>query len=258
MEELRIQKYISDCGIMSRRAAEREIELGNIKVNGEVATIGMKVDPARDTVTYKGKKIKREKPHKTYVMLNKPRGYVTTMSDEKGRKCVRELLSDVDSRVYPVGRLDMNSEGLLICTDDGELTNRLTHPSHEIAKVYLVRVGGEVTKDILKKLTSPMVIDDYEIKPVKVERLNGDENSSLLKMELCEGRNRQIRKMCEACELSVLSLKRVSEGDILLGNLAPGKWRYLTREEVSYLMSATGLSGKKTTSKQKGRPYDKR
>ncbi len=235
--EMRIQKYISDCGLMSRRAAEREIELGNIKINGESALIGQKIDPERDVVTYKGRRVRAAKNHKTYVMLNKPRGYVTTMSDERGRKCVSELLADVDSRVYPVGRLDMNSEGLLLCTDDGELTNTLTHPSHEITKVYLVRVRGNVDKTQIKKLSSPMEIDGYIIKPVKVTKMSESEDSTLLKMELCEGRNRQIRKMCEQCELAVLSLKRVSEGEIMLGKLQTGKWRYLTREEVKYLKS---------------------
>ncbi len=235
--ELRVQKYISECALMSRRAAEREIEAGNIKINGEIATLGSKIDPKRDIVTYKGRKVTQKKVHKTYVMLNKPRGYVTTMSDEKGRKCVRELLCDVDSRVYPVGRLDMNSEGLLLCTDDGELTNILTHPSHEIIKTYLVRVSGVLSKEVFEKLSCPMIIDGYKIKPVKITRLSEDENSTLLKMELSEGRNRQIRKMCEECALSVLSLKRVSEGNLLLGNLPVGKWRYLTREEVAYLKS---------------------
>ena len=235
--EIRIQKYISDCGLMSRRAAEREIELGNIKVNGEAALTGQKIDPERDVVTYKGRRVRHKKAHKTYVMLNKPRGYVTTMSDEHGRKCVSELLADVDSRVYPVGRLDMYSEGLLLCTDDGELTNMLTHPSHEIVKVYLVRVKGAVDKETIKKLSSPMELDGYIIKPVKVTKMSESEDSTLLKMELCEGRNRQIRKMCEQCELTVISLKRVSEGEIMLGKLQTGKWRYLTREELKYLKS---------------------
>ncbi len=234
---MRIQKYISDCGLMSRRAAEKEIELGNIKINGEPALIGQKIDPERDVITYKGRKVRAKKAHKTYVMLNKPRGYVTTMSDERGRKCVSELLADVDSRVYPVGRLDMYSEGLLLCTDDGELTNTLTHPSHEIIKVYLVRVKGTVNKEIIKKLSSELEIDGYIIKPVKVTKMSESEDSTLLKMELCEGRNRQIRKMCELCELTVISLKRVSEGQIMLGKLQTGKWRYLTREEVKYLRS---------------------
>lgn len=237
--EMRIQKYLSECGIMSRRAAEREIELGNVKINGVVAEIGQKIETDRDVVTYKGKKIRAQKKHKTYVMLNKPRGYVTTMSDERGRKCIKELLRDVDSRVYPIGRLDMNSEGLLLCTDDGELTNTLTHPSHEVKKTYLVRVGGEVDKTVMKTLTSAMEIDGYVIKPVIVTKLSQDENSTLLKMELCEGRNRQIRKMCEKCELRVLSLKRISEGEIKLGELGVGKWRYLTREEIGYLSALT-------------------
>ncbi len=235
--ELRIQKYIADCGVMSRRSAEREIEAGNIKVNGEYATIGQKIDPRRDVITYKGKKITNSINHKTYVMLNKPKGYVTTLSDEKDRKCIKELIAGVKERVYPIGRLDMNSEGLLLLTNDGELTNILTHPKHDVAKVYLVRVKGEVDGKTLTKLNLPMDIDGYTIKPVKVVKIRDNENSTLLSFELHEGRNRQIRKMCESCELSVLSLKRISEGKLLLGDLPTGKWRYLTRDEVKYLTS---------------------
>ena len=235
--ELRIQKYIADCGVMSRRSVEREIEAGNIKVNGEYATIGQKIDPKRDVVTYKGKKIIDNINHKTYVMLNKPKGYVTTLSDEKDRKCIKELISGVKERVYPIGRLDMNSEGLLLLTNDGELTNILTHPKHDVAKVYLVRVKGTLDNKTLVKLNQPMDIDGYTIKPVKVVKIRDNENSTLLSFELHEGRNRQIRKMCESCELGVLSLKRISEGKLLLGDLPTGKWRYLTRDEVKYLTS---------------------
>ena len=236
--EIRIQKYLSDCGEMSRRAAEREIEAGNIKVNGEYAELGQKINPQRDTVTYKGRKIVNRIAHKTYVMLNKPRGYVTTLSDERERKCIKELLRDVKERVYPIGRLDMNSEGLLLLTNDGELTNLLTHPSHEIAKVYLVRVKGTIDNSKLSELSSPMEIDGYSLRPVKVTKIRENENCTLLRFELHEGRNRQIRKMCEKCGISVLSLKRVSEGEIVLGDLPCGKWRYLTRNEIKYL---TGL-----------------
>ncbi len=235
--EIRIQKYIADCGVMSRRSVEREIEAGNIKVNGEYATIGQKIDPRRDVVTYKGKKITNNINHKTYVMLNKPKGYVTTLSDEKDRKCIKELITGVKERVYPIGRLDMNSEGLLLLTNDGELTNILTHPKHDVAKVYLVRVKGALDNKILNRLNQPMDIDGYTIKPVKVVKIRDNENSTLLSFELHEGRNRQIRKMCESCELSVLSLKRISEGKLLLGDLPTGKWRYLTRDEVKYLTS---------------------
>lgn len=235
--EIRIQKYIADCGVMSRRSVEREIEAGNIKVNGEYAAIGQKIDPRRDVVTYKGKKIIDNIHHKTYVMLNKPKGYVTTLSDEKDRKCIKELISGVKERVYPIGRLDMNSEGLLLLTNDGDLTNILTHPKHDVAKVYLVRVKGTLDNKTLNKLNQPMDIDGYTIKPVKVVKIRENETSTLLSFELHEGRNRQIRKMCESCELSVLSLKRISEGKILLGDLPTGKWRYLTRDEVKYLTS---------------------
>ena len=235
--EIRIQKYIADCGVMSRRSVEREIEAGNIKVNGEYAVIGQKIDPRRDVVTYKGKKIIDNIHHKTYVMLNKPKGYVTTLSDEKDRKCIKELISGVKERVYPIGRLDMNSEGLLLLTNDGDLTNILTHPKHDVAKVYLVRVKGTLDNKILNKLNQPMDIDGYTIKPVKVVKIRDNETSTLLSFELHEGRNRQIRKMCESCELSVLSLKRISEGKLLLGDLPTGKWRYLTRDEVKYLTS---------------------
>lgn len=235
--EIRIQKYIADCGVMSRRSVEREIEAGNIKVNGEYAVIGQKIDPRRDIVTYKGKKIIDNIHHKTYVMLNKPKGYVTTLSDEKDRKCIKELISGVKERVYPIGRLDMNSEGLLLLTNDGDLTNILTHPKHDVAKVYLVRVKGTLDNKILNKLNQPMDIDGYTIKPVKVVKIRDNETSTLLSFELHEGRNRQIRKMCESCELSVLSLKRISEGKLLLGDLPTGKWRYLTRDEVKYLTS---------------------
>ncbi len=237
MEEIRLQKYISDCGLMSRRAAEKEILAGNIKVNGECVELGRKIVPERDVVTYRGRKIRNNIKHKTYIMLNKPRGYVTTMNDERERRCVRELVSDADERVYPVGRLDMNSEGLLLMTNDGELTNKLTHPSHDVAKLYLVRIGGKLTAELLEEFCSPMELDGYVIQPVKAEVMSSDDNSTLLRVELHEGRNRQIRKMCEMLGLSVLSLKRVAEGKLLLGKLPVGKWRYLTKEEREYLRS---------------------
>ncbi len=236
MDEIRIQKYISTLGIMSRRAAEKEIENGKIKVNGNVAKLGQKIVPGKDRVTYNGKLLKASpSDRKVYIMLNKPRGYVTTLSDEKDRKCVAELVSDVGTRVYPVGRLDMDSEGLLLFTNDGELANKLTHPKHHIPKIYHVKIKGEITTEQLKNLQKPMVIDDYEIQPVNCEIITRKENYTIIRMELYEGRNRQIRKMCEKNELEISRLQRIAIGNIKLGDLAPGKWRYLTKSQTEYL-----------------------
>ncbi len=239
MEKQRLQKFIADAGLMSRRAAESEIERGNFSVNGHVASIGMKIDPTSDVVTYKGKRIRYEKKKYTYIMLNKPRGYLSSTADDRGRKCVTDLLVGVDARVYPVGRLDMISEGMILLTDDGELKNRLTHPSHTIPKVYRVKVAGEVSDAQLATLTSPLDIDGYKIKPVDVVKTDEDESGTVLKFTLFEGRNRQIRKMCEAAELTVKRLSRVSIGNLKLDGLPVGKWRNLEQSEVDYLYKAT-------------------
>ena len=224
---------------MSRRAAEAEIERGNFSVNGHLASIGTKIDPASDVVAYKGKRIRYEKKQYTYIMINKPRGYLSSTADDHGRKCVTDLLDGVDARVYPVGRLDMISEGMLLLTDDGELKNRLTHPSHTIPKIYRVKVAGEVSEGQLDILTSPLVIDGYKIKPVDVVVTGTDESGTVLKFTLFEGRNRQIRKMCEAADLTVKRLSRVSIGNLKLDGLPVGKWRYLDQSEVDYLYKAT-------------------
>lgn len=235
METVKLQKYFSDCAIMSRRAAEEEIKQGKVTVNGEVATLGLRIDPERDVIIYKGRKIQPPKRQKSYILLNKPRGVVTTLSDEKNRPTVLSLISDIGVRVYPVGRLDFNSDGLLLMTDDGELTNRLTHPKHQIPKIYKVTVKGEVTEEKLQKLSSALVIDGYKIQPVKVEIIKKEPSATSLKMTLYEGRNRQIRKMCALCELSVKSLTRIAIGKISLGSLPVGKWRHLTPDEIEYL-----------------------
>ena len=237
--EVRLQKFIADQGLMSRRAAEAEIERGSISVNGHVAYLGMKIDPIRDTVTYKGKKIQNGKREKIYVMINKPRGYLSATSDTHGRKCVTELIEGVDSRIYPVGRLDLISEGMLLLTDDGELKNRLTHPKYSLPKVYRVKVGGEVSDEQMMILTSPMEIDGYQIKPVNVLRAEANESGTVLKFTLLEGRNRQIRRMCEAAGLTVKRLNRISIGNLKLDGLPVGKWRYLDESEVEYLYKAT-------------------
>ena len=239
MEKIRLQKFIADSGLMSRRAAEEEIKNGNISVNGHVATPGTKVDPRNDTVAFRGKKITKRCEEYTYIMMNKPRGYLSSTSDDRGRKCVTDLLQGVKSRVYPVGRLDLISEGMLLLTDDGDLKNKLTHPSHSLPKVYRVKVNSEVSESQMEILTSPLVIDGYEIKPVEVRISDSDESGTVLKMTLFEGRNRQIRKMCEAADLTVRRLSRVSIGHPKLDGLQVGKWRYLEPEEVEYLKKAT-------------------
>ena len=239
MEKVRLQKYIADSGLMSRRAAEKEIEMGNVSVNGHVATLGTKVDPRNDNVTFKGKKIRYEKPEYIYIMMNKPRGYLSSTSDDRERKCVTDLLDGVSARVYPVGRLDLISEGMLLLTNDGELKNRLTHPSHSVPKVYRVKVGGEVSDEQYEILTSALIIDDYKIKPVDVVVSESDESGTVLKMILHEGRNRQIRKMCEQAGLTVKRLSRISIGNLKLDGLPVGKWRYLDEKEVEYLYKAT-------------------
>ena len=239
MEEIRLQKFIADAGLMSRRAAEEEIRQGNISINGHVAEIGMKINPRRDVVTYRGKRIAYEKKEYTYILMNKPRGYLSSTSDDRGRKCVTDLLTGAQARVYPVGRLDLLSEGMLLLTDDGELKNRLTHPKTSLPKVYRVKVFPAVSDEQIERLSSPMVIDGYEIKPVTVTLTESDESGSVLKMTLLEGRNRQIRKMCETVELTVKRLSRISIGNLKLNNLPVGKWRYLSKEEVEYLYKST-------------------
>lgn len=244
--EIRLQKYMADSGLMSRRAAEEEILRGAVKVNGVTAGIGQKINPDIDVVEYKGKTVKIGFKKFIYIMLNKPRGYVTTASDERGRPTVVELCSDVGERIYPVGRLDMDSDGLLILTNDGELANRLTHPRHTVGKIYRVNVEGTVEREDIKRLSSPMAIDGYEIMPVKCTVVSVKKNirtgdTSTIEMELFEGRNRQIRKMCEICGLKVKRLTRISIGDIKLGNLKSGDWRYLTKSQVEYLKKSVKM-----------------
>ncbi len=238
MALVRLQKYFTDCGVMSRRAAEEQIRLGRVKVNGRVAEIGTVIDTDTDKVEFGGRIIIPECDEKVCIMLNKPRGFVTTMSDERDRRNVSMLVSDLGIRVYPIGRLDMDSDGLLLMTNDGELANRLTHPRHEIPKIYHVTVRGEVSADTLRSLGSAMVIDGYKILPVKVtvlKRAQAPNGDTLLEMTLFEGRNRQIRKMCEKHELKVIRLCRVAIGDIRLGSLPEGRWRRLSQKEIAYL-----------------------
>ncbi|MBR2848395.1 MAG: rRNA pseudouridine synthase [Clostridia bacterium] len=243
---VRLQKYFSDCGILSRRAAEAEILSGTVTVNGIRAELGMKINPSGDTVLWNGKEIKKNNgsESRTYIILNKPIGYVTTMSDEKNRRTVRDLLEDVGTRVYPVGRLDMYSDGLLLCTNDGDLANRLMHPSHNAAKTYHLTVIGAITHEEAAKLSEPMTLDGYKLRPVKVALLSSGDRTedgtltSTIEVTLHEGRNRQIRRMCEIVGMKVLRLRRIAIGKIEIGSLPSGKWRHLTGDEVAYLLSS--------------------
>ncbi|MBP5611058.1 MAG: rRNA pseudouridine synthase [Clostridia bacterium] len=229
----------------SRRAAEAAIEAGEVTVNGRVATLGDKIDPDHDVVIYQGNPVRPRRKEYTYLMLNKPRGYLTSMTDPRGRKCVTDLLKGVHVRVYPVGRLDLISEGLLLLTDDGDLANKLTHPRHSVPKSYRVKVAGEVSLEQLAILRSPLELNGKPIQPVDVTLHHTDETGTVLRMDLYEGRNRQIRRMCEAAGLTVKRLNRVSIGELKLNGLSVGRWRYLTDEEVDYLKKITSGTEKK-------------
>ena len=235
MEKIRLQKFFTDCGVLSRRAAEEEIKSGKVKINGVRAELGDKIDPENDIIEYRGKRILPRKENKlVYILLNKPCGVVTSAKDEKGRICVTDIVK-CGTRVYPVGRLDLNSQGLILMTNDGELTNKLTHPRHEIPKIYEVDVVGKVTTEQLSALNSSMTIDGYVLLPVKTEFISKNEKYTTLRMTLYEGRNRQIRKMCDKVGLKVAKLVRTAIGSITLGDLQSGKWRYLGEDEINML-----------------------
>lgn len=232
MEE-RLQKLLAQAGLCSRREAERWILEGRVLVNGHAASLGDRADLRRDKIQVDGKPIGMAE-EKRYLMLYKPRGYVTTLHDERGRKTVADLVRDCGARVVPVGRLDYNSEGLLLLTNDGELVNALTHPRHEVEKHYEVRVRGRLEN--IPRLSEPMTIDGYAIHPAEVVILERDEQSAKLRLTIHEGRNRQIRKMCEQCGLEVRRLKRVAVGKLPLDtHLKSGAWRDLTADELAYL-----------------------
>lgn len=222
---------------MSRRAAEKEIEAGNFAVNGVTASVGMRIDPDNDAITYKGKSVLKKNDRKVYIMLNKPKGVVTTMNDEKGRKTVAELV-DIGIRVYPVGRLDLNSEGLLLMTNDGELTNAIAHPSGEIKKIYAVTLKGKVENEELDRLRAVRELDGEKIAPVGVELVSRNEISSVVKFTLSEGKNREIRRICEKVGVTVTKLKRISLGPLRLGDMKTGEFRELNSSELRALKNA--------------------
>ncbi len=244
MAEVRLQKFLAESGVASRRKSEELIDQGKVKVNGRVAMIGDKIDPKKDTVTVNGKKIVKTKTF-TYIVLHKPRGFITTMSDEMDRKCVAELIKDVPGRVYPVGRLDRDSEGMLLFTNDGAFANAMTHPTKHVPKTYRVTVRPSINEDQITALTQGIIIDDRKTAPAEVRVITKEEGRVVLEIILYEGRNRQIRKMCEEVGLEVARLKRTAIGSIKLGMLKQGDWRNLTEDEVRKLMIAAGLERKK-------------
>lgn len=229
MEE-RLQKILSARGVASRRAAEAYLEAGRVTVNGHPAKVGDRADPERDEIRVDGRPLPSLE-RRTYVMLNKPRGYVTTLSDEKGRRTVAQLVEGCGARVWPVGRLDLDSEGLLILTDDGALTQNLLHPSHEVEKEYHVWVEGDVAS-ALPVLRGPLSLDGVPLHPARVEVLGPEQ----LSVTIHEGRNRQVRRMCAAAGLKVRRLRRVREGSLTLGDLKVGCWRHLTEDEISQIL----------------------
>ncbi|MCL2079255.1 MAG: rRNA pseudouridine synthase [Oscillospiraceae bacterium] len=228
---MRLSKILSAGGIASRRKAEALIISGRVKVNGQTARLGQSANPGTDEICVDGKPV-LVNDRLVYVMLNKPKGYLTTVSDDRGRKTVMELISDIGTRVYPVGRLDLDSEGLLIFTNDGDFANKVAHPSSGKCKTYDVDVQGDAitAANLLKR---PLQIDGRKVVAAQVKLVTSEQNGGILRISIQEGRNRQIRKMCSACGVKVKSLKRVSIGELRLGTLDLGKWRYLTEDEVN-------------------------
>ena len=238
MEKIRLQKILSDSGVCSRRKAEELISAGEVYVNGRKAKLGDKANE-RDVIMVGGERVRyTKKRRKIYIMLNKPRGYVTTMADELDRKCVTELLTGVDERVYPVGRLDRNSEGLLLFTNDGNFANDIMHPSRHISKTYRVTVHSKITDDQIISLTDGVELDGRKTLPATVSVELDTPERSVMRITIHEGRNRQIRRMCEAVGLEVVRLRRTSIGPVKLGMLKPGTYRELTKAEVNGLRAA--------------------
>ncbi len=239
MEE-RLQKILSAHGVASRREAEEYILAGRVTVNGVAAQLGCKADPERDEILLDGSPLLRRE-QRVYILLNKPRGYVCTLKDERGRKTVADLVESCGLRVYPVGRIDVNSEGLLLMTNDGELTNALTHPSHGVEKRYTVRVSGPDIDSAVRILRKPVELEDGPARAKSVEILERDRDRAILAVTVTEGRKHLVRNLCAAAGLKVHRLIRMSEGGLDLGDLRTGTWRYLTDEEAALLFRSAGL-----------------
>lgn len=249
MRDTRIQKVLSELGVCSRRAAEEMIRQGRVKLNGRPVQVGDKMDTAKDLISVDGRNIRVPKKQEfVYEMLYKPRGYITTMSDERGRKTVMELVKDVPARIFPIGRLDKDSEGLLLFTNDGEFANLMMHPSHGVSKLYRVTVRPRASEAQLAELAAGVTLDDGEkTQPAGVRVMVDEPERTVLELSIQEGKNRQIRRMCEAVGLTVIRLKRSAEGPVKLGMLQPGKHRPLTRQEVAALKASASKAVRKET-----------
>lgn len=244
IEPIRLQKFIAQCGIASRRKAEELILGGHVKVNGKTAILGDKVLPT-DKVFVRGKRIVEPKGgNYRYIMLNKPRGFITTMNDERGRKCVAQLVENVGERVYPIGRLDKDSEGMLVFTNDGDFANKVMHPKNNVYKIYRVTVRPSIDEDQLVKLETGVELDGRKTAPAYVHVIHKEQGRVVLEMILHEGKNREIRRMCEAVGLEVARLKRTQIGGVKMGMLKQGDWRDLTEQEVKKLLANPFLNGK--------------
>lgn len=256
MAEQRIQKVLADQGICSRREAERLIAAGKVKVNGHPVGLGDKMDPDYDKVSIDGKNVRIvRKRQYTYIMLHKPRGYLTTRSDDRGRKTVMDLVADVPAMLRPVGRLDKDSEGLLLMTDDGAFINLLTHPSGGVGKLYRVTVNPRATEEQVVQMASGVVLDDgVRTQPCVIHVVTDEPGRTVLEITLHEGRNRQIRRMCSAVGLQVVRLKRSAEGPVKLGMLQPGEYRELKRSEVSALRNAAQKSSRTAPARKQEAP----
>ena len=244
IEPIRLQKFIAQCGIASRRKAEELILGGHVKVNGKTAILGDKVLPT-DKEFVRGKRIVVPKGgNYRYIMLNKPRGFITTMNDERGRKCVAQLVENVGERVYPIGRLDKDSEGMLVFTNDGDFANKVMHPKNNVYKIYRVTVRPSIDEDQLVKLETGVELDGRKTAPAYVHVIHKEQGRVVLEMILHEGKNREIRRMCEAVGLEVARLKRTQIGGVKMGMLKQGDWRDLTEQEVKKLLANPFLNGK--------------
>lgn len=255
-EKIRLQKILADAGVASRRKAEEMIAAGDVRVNDQPVQVGDKADPKHDKITVKGRLLKTHTPN-VYLLLHKPRGFITTMSDEKGRKCVADLVKDIPERVYPVGRLDRESEGLLLMTNDGAFANAMTHPSRHVPKTYRVTVHPSITEEQLTQMAVGIVIDGRRTAPAQVRVLKQEQGRVVLEIILHEGRNRQIRKMCEALGLEVARLKRTAIGPLRLGMLQPGDYRELTAQEINQL-NAAAKADRQSDSTSALRPHNSR
>ncbi len=232
---VRLQKFLADCGVASRRGAEELIKKGRVSVNGEVVRVmGVQVDEEKDIVEFDGRQVKPQ-TKMIYIMLNKPEGFVTTVSDDKGRDTVMSLVADIPARIYPVGRLDYDTEGLLLMTNDGDLTYKITHPKNNIEKTYVAEVSGNITMDSIIQLRRGVVIDGVKTSPAKVEVTGATRFGTRIEITIHEGRNRQVRKMFEAVGCVVKKLKRTEEAGLKLGHVPLGRWRKLTESEVNML-----------------------